>query len=153
MINKQTSSASRETAYINEGDDDVLTDFKCSEVNAPIPFVKHNRFSTDLLNSVDILLLVVTEVEFFSVLRLMTPLPGMESIIRVNPATDSYNIGLFGVYGAALVQCDMGSGGSGGSPNHSEEFVVGKSILELGAGSTAIPSISKGASIGFRACS
>jgi nucleoside phosphorylase len=66
-------------------------------------------------NSVDIVLMTVTEVELFAVMRLLTPLPDANIIAQVSIENETYYLGMFGKQLAAVTASRMGSTGSGSS--------------------------------------
>ncbi len=53
---------------------------------------------------VDLLVVVMSMVEFKAVLRQLAPLPGLDVVQRCKVGASQHHIGLFGVYSAALVQ-------------------------------------------------
>lgn len=86
---------------------------------------------------IDLLLMVVTQVEFFAVLRHFTPLSGYVSVLRGTENHDTYILGLFGVYRCALVQCDMGGSGAVGSAlvaDRAISFWRPKAVIMIGVG-------------------
>jgi nucleoside phosphorylase len=58
----------------------------------------------DEMLPVDILLVVVAVDEFYGVFRQLQPLPNRQGVIRVFRGTQTYMVGRFGVYAAALVK-------------------------------------------------
>ncbi len=53
---------------------------------------------------VDLLVVVMSMVEFKAVLRQLAPLPGLDVVQRCKVGASQHHIGLFGVYSAAIVQ-------------------------------------------------
>jgi nucleoside phosphorylase len=91
---------------------------------------------------VDLLLMVVTDVEFFAVMRKLRRLPGHEAVLRGTPNLNTYLVGVFGVYRVALVQCGMGGGGTNGATlvaNRAVAFWHPKAVIMVGIAFGLLP--------------
>mmetsp|Transcript_13441 Transcript_13441/g.40560 ORF Transcript_13441/g.40560 Transcript_13441/m.40560 type:complete len:514 (-) Transcript_13441:3151-4692(-) len=105
------------------------------DMDIEIPAVEDVHAVDPDQSRVDLLLMVVTRVEFFAVMRKLEPLPGRACLLRVTPNHDAYVLGVFGVYRVALVQCDMGGGEPGGAQqvaNYALQFWRPKAVIMIG---------------------
>ncbi|MCG8327292.1 MAG: hypothetical protein MI974_06375 [Chitinophagales bacterium] len=62
-----------------------------------------------------LLLLTATNLERDELLKALTPLPGQKYVIRTYLGSNTYYIGIFGIYLAILVKSGMGTGRAGGA--------------------------------------
>lgn len=60
-------------------------------------------------NSIDVVLMTVTEVELFAVMRLLAPLSDMNNIAQVSIGNETYYLGEFGKHRAVVTSSRMGS--------------------------------------------
>lgn len=66
-------------------------------------------------NQIDVVIMTATPTELDQTIRLMTPLVGQESIIETVKEYETYYLGKFGAYNAALFKCRMGADGPSGA--------------------------------------
>jgi nucleoside phosphorylase len=64
---------------------------------------------------IDVVLMTATEVELAQTIRLMVPLEGQRSIIETVKDQETYYLGRYGAYIAALFKCRMGADGPAGA--------------------------------------
>lgn len=64
---------------------------------------------------VSVLIVTATGVEHQEMLSRLEPLPSQEDVLTIYNGNQTYDIGLFGIYGVVLVQAEMGSVSANGS--------------------------------------
>jgi tetratricopeptide (TPR) repeat protein len=69
----------------------------------------------EIKDSVDLVIIVATDIELDAVRDCLEPYPERVNSFKIFEGTETYYVGKFGAFVAAITKCRMGSGGSGSS--------------------------------------
>jgi nucleoside phosphorylase len=103
----------------------------------PLPRTKdvQSEELLSLTNDIDVVLITATDTESEAVLRQMEPLPRRQAVLKGFPEQETYYLGKFGAYMAAVTKCRMGSLDSGGArlaTQHAQRVWGPRAIIMVG---------------------